>query len=193
MKANYLLFAFILLLVAACNTDVILESRFAGKYDVTLHAPDSQKDLKKAKKDIEKDIKKAQKEIEKGVDEAKDQIERELGQGSPVGDALQNFIEGVGKMAEGLADLGEGLGTLGLEMGEGVLKNVRFKAEFKKNGELLFGKGRSDNVKYWNIQNGILYVWEYEDEKMKFEIKQKGANQWELIGEKVTFYLTKSE
>jgi hypothetical protein len=187
-----ILLATLVAVVASCNTDSFLKNRFAGRYDVTLNSSQARKDIKQSKKELKKEMSKAQKEIEKEIEEAKDQIEAELGKNDNLGDALQDFMEGVGKMAEGLTELGEGLGKMGLELGEGVLKGLKFKTEFRKNGELIFGKGRSNDMKYWEIKDGMLYIWEYEDEKMAFEMKQKGADEWELIGKKVTFFLKKS-
>lgn len=185
-----LIFVFAIILWSSCSTDPILKHRFAGKYEVRLDSPKSEREMKRAKRDIEKDINKAQKEIKKGVEDAKTEIERELGDDSKIKDALKSLVEGVGKMAEGLAELGEGLGELGLELGQDVLKGVKFNVDFKKNGEVVFGKGRSNDVKYWSIEKGVLYIWEYEDEKMAFEMKQKSAKEWELAGKEITFHLT---
>ncbi len=174
---------------SACSFDPIMKHRFAGKYEARLSAPKSDRDIRKAKRELERNIRDTKKDIDKGIEDAKKDIERELENENNIKDALKDLMAGVGKMAEGLTDLGEGLGKIGLDLGQDILRGIKFKVEFKKNGEVVFGNGSRD-IKHWNIEKGTLYIWDYEDEKMAFEMKQVAAREWELIGKNITFHLT---
>ena len=191
---KYLPFAMLLLLFAGCQTDKAREKSFAGHYQVTLHLPEANHELEKAKKDVEKDISKAKKEIKDEIAKAKDDIDTELGEDSHLGNAVGNFVEGMGELAQGLTGLGESLGKMGIDLGRGIVEGLRFKAEFKEDGHVMFGKKSKIQVgpgdgNFWEIKDGKFYLWEDGDEKNVFEMKDLGDGNWDLVGKEVIFHL----
>ena len=198
---NFLLFFSCVLLFTACVTDQQIQDSFAGEYEVTIEAPDTEKEMKKAKKDMQKDMDKAKEEIRDEIEKAKKEIEEELGEDSDFGKAISSFVEGMGHLAEGMTDLGESLGEMGIDLGSNILKNVRFNAEFQRDGEVVFGRRnkinfRSDDLR-WKIQNGKMKIWD-EDEKdeedaQEFEIVRISKNEIDLVGDDVIFHLIKED
>lgn len=195
---KYLSCILVIFLIAACQTDASRKKAFVGQYQVTLRLPEAKKDMTKAKEDMEKEMDKAQEEIKKGIEEAKKDIETDMGDENHFGDAMGNFVEGIGGLAEGLVKLGEGLGKMGIDLGQGIIDGLKFKAEFKEDGNVLFGKRSKMQIgsgegNFWDIKDGKFYLWENEDEKTAFEMKDLGNGNWELIGEDVIFELAKLE
>jgi|GEM_PF-3288786 len=195
---KYLPILSILFLLAACQTDESRKKGFAGKYQVTLHAPTAVKEMEAAEKEVEKELSKAQEEIEDGIAEAKEEIEAELGEENHLGKAVGNLVEGIGGLAKGLTKLGEGLGKMGINLGQSIVDGLRFKAEFREDGKVYFGKksklqiGSSDG-NFWDIEDGKFYLWEDETEKTVFDMKDLGNGDWELVNEDIIFHLEKLE
>ncbi len=185
-------------LFASCQSDESIKSSFVGKYQVTLHLPEAKKDLEKAKKDIEKDISEAKKDIKEDIAQAKEDIETEMGEDNHAGKAIGNFVQGMGELAQGMAQLGENLGKMGIDLGRGIVEGLRFKAEFKPDGHVSFGKKSKIQVgsgegNFWEIKDGKFYLWEDGDEKNAFEMKDLGGGNWDLVGDEVIFHLEKIE
>ncbi len=178
----------------ACQSDNAREKAFAGRYQVTLHLPETNKELEKSKKEMEREMAKAKKEIKDEIEKAKEDIEVELGEKSHFGKAVGNFVEGMGELAQGLTGLGESLGKMGIDIGRGVVEGLRFKAEFKDDGHVMFGKKSRIQVgsgegNFWEIKDGNFYLWEDGDEKNVFKMKDLGNGNWELVGDEVIFHL----
>ena len=186
-----------ILIFSSCLTDQQIQDSFAGEYEVSIEAPDSEKELKKAKKDLKKEMKQAKKDIDKDIKKAQQEIEEEFGEDSNFGKAISSFVEGAGHLANSMTDLGESLGEMGIDLGNNILKNVNFRANFKNNGEIVFGrKGRINfqtNELHWKIKNGKMLLWnsdeEDETEADIFEIINISDNEVDLVGEEVTFHL----
>lgn len=152
--------------------------------------------MEKAKKEVEEDLTKAKEEIKDEIAKAKEEIEEEMGEYNHFGDAVGNFVEGMGELAQGLTNLGKNLGKMGIDLGQGIIKGLRFKAEFKDDGMVYFGKKSklqvgSGDGNFWDIKDGKFYLWENEDEKNVFEMKDFGNGNWDLVGEEVIFHLEK--
>ncbi|MCF8246225.1 MAG: hypothetical protein K9J37_05445 [Saprospiraceae bacterium] len=195
---KYLSIALLLILIASCQSDKAREKAFAGRYQVTLHLPEATKEMEKAKKDVSKEISEAKKEIKDEIANAKEDIDAEMGEDSHLGNAVGNFVEGMGELAQGLAGLGESLGKMGIDLGRGIVEGLRFKAEFKEDGHVMFGKRSKIQVgsgegNFWEIKSGKFYLWEDGDEKNAFEMKDLGDGNWDLVGEEVIFHLEKIE
>ncbi|MEO1258354.1 MAG: hypothetical protein AAFZ15_06140 [Bacteroidota bacterium] len=196
---NFLSLSLVSFLFFACQTDQQIQDTFAGEYEVTLESPETEKETKKAKKDMRKDIDKAKEEIRDEIDKAKKEIEKELGEDSDFGKAISSFVEGMGHLAEGMTDLGESLGELGIDLGTNILENVRFRAEFQSDGEVVFGKRsrisfRSNDLR-WKIKNGKMIMWDAEEDNEEnaevFEIVKNSKNEIDLVGEDIIFHLKK--
>ncbi len=188
----------LLFLLAACQTDETRKKGFAGQYQVTLHVPKAAKEMEAAEKEVEKELSRAQDEIEEGIAEAKEDIEAELGEENHLGNAVGNFVEGIGGLAQGLAKLGEGLGKMGINLGQSIVDGLRFKVEFKEDGNVYFGKKSriqigSSEGNFWDIKDGTFYLWENENEKTAFEMKDLGNGDWELVNEDIIFHLERLE
>ena len=85
---------------------------------------------------------------------------------------------------------------MGIDLGQGIVDGLRFKAEFKEDGNVMFGKKSkiqigSGNGNFWDIKDGKFYLWENENEKTAFEMKDLGDGRWDLVGEEVIFHLEK--
>ncbi|MBK9012713.1 MAG: hypothetical protein IPM82_00730 [Saprospiraceae bacterium] len=188
--------AFLLLLFAGCQTDESRKSSFSGRYQVTLHLPEANQEMEKAKKEVEEELGKAKEEIKEEMEKAKEEIEEEMGEDNHFGDAVGNFVEGMGELAQGLNNLGKSLGKMGIDLGQGIIEGLRFKAEFKDDGKVYFGKKSKIQVgsgdgNFWDIKDGKFYLWEDGDEKNAFEMKDLGNGNWDLVGEEVIFHLEK--
>jgi Skp family chaperone for outer membrane proteins len=68
--------AFLLLLFVGCQTDAARKTSFSGRYQVTLHLPEANKEMEKAKKEVEEELGKAKDEIKEEMAKAKDEIGR---------------------------------------------------------------------------------------------------------------------
>lgn len=185
-------------LLAACQSDESRMQSFSGRYQITIHLSQAKKDMEKAKKDVERELGQAQKEIDEGIALAKDEIEAEMGEDNHFGDAVGNLVEGVGGLAQGLAKLGEGLGKMGIDIGQGVIDGLKFKAEFKPDGNVYFGKKSriqigSGEGNFWQIKDGKFYLWEDEDEKNAFEMKDLGNGNWDLVSDDVIFHMERQQ
>ncbi|MBI1224115.1 MAG: hypothetical protein GC192_02660 [Bacteroidetes bacterium] len=98
----------------------------------------------------------------------------------------------MGELAQGLTGLGESLGKMGIDLGRGVVEGLRFKADFRPDGSVMFGKRSKIQIgsgNSWEIKHGKFYLWEDEDDKNEFDIKDLGSGKWDLVGEEVTFHL----
>lgn len=194
---KYLSALLLLLFLAGCQSDEARKRNFAGTYDVTIHLPEANKDLEKAKKDIEKEISQAKKDIRQDIEQTKDDLKEEFGNDNKLGDAVSNFVDGMGKFAEGMTDLGESLGKLGVDIGNGVLEGLQFRATFHEDGDVAFGKKAririGSDTNRWDVVDGKFYLWEDDTEKQVFEMKNLGNGNWDLIGENVIFHLEKVE
>lgn len=190
------LLASVLLVFAACQSDATREKAFSGRYQVTLHLAEKNKDFEKAKKQVDEEITKAQKEMESGIKDAKKEIKEEMGDENHFGDAVGNFVEGMGSLAQGLAGLGKSLGKMGIDLGQGILDGLKFKADFRDDGNVYFGKGSKIQVgsgegNFWEIRDGKMYLWSQEDEKTAFEMKDLGEGKWDLVSDEIVFHLEK--
>lgn len=193
---KFLAFAALILLFASCQSDEARKADFAGKYQVTLHLPEANQEMEKAKKDMEKDISEAKQEIREDIAQAKEDIEAEMGEDSHMSKAMGNFVEGMGQLAQGMAGLGESLGNMGIDLGRGIVDGLRFKAEFKPDGHVKFGKRSKIEIgsgegNFWGIKNGKFYLWEDGDEKNVFKMKDLGDGNWDLVNDEITFHLEK--
>lgn len=188
-------------LLSACVTDQQIQDSFSGEYEVTIEAPEAEKEMQNAKKDMKKDLDEAKEDIRDEIKKAKKDIEKEFGEDSDFGKAISSFVEGMGHFAEGMTDLGESLGEMGINLGAGLLKNVRFHANFQRDGEVVFGKRNKVKIENedlrWKIKNGKLILWNEDDESEEdadeFEIVQISKNEIDLIGKDVIFHLIKKE
>ncbi len=188
------------LLFVACQSDEKRESEFVGTYQVTIEAPESKKELEKAKKDMKKEMEEARKELKDEMKKARREIESELGEDSDFGKAIGSFVEGMGHLANSMTDLGESLGEMGIDLGTGILQNISFQAEFQKDGDVVFGKKRGiqfgKNDLKWKIDNGKMYLWN-EDEPEKnadpYQIERISENEIDLVGEEVIFHLVRQD
>jgi hypothetical protein len=192
---KYIIFsALSLFLLISCQTDKAKQQEFAGQYQVTLHLPEAKNEMEKAKQDVEKELKKAKEEIKTEIQKAKEEIEAELGENSHSGNAASNFVEGIGELAQGLAGLGEGLGKMGIDIGQGIVDGLKFKAEFKPDGTVYFGKKSRIQIgagNQWEIKDGKFYLWEEGEEKKEFTMKKLGDGKWDLISSDLIFHLEK--
>jgi hypothetical protein len=182
--------ALVVLVFGSCLSDKMQEHQLIGKYRVSLHSPEAQQEMDKARKDLKKDIEKAKYDAHKSVEEAKKEIAENLGEDSNLGGAMQHFADGMGKLAEGMVDLGGELGKMGLGLGNGILKGLKFKLEFKKDGQAIFGSKNFGEDLRWEISDGRLYIWNLdEDGKTEFTLKKLSADEWELINDEVVLQL----
>lgn len=193
---------FSFLFFTACQSDEARQKAFAGTYEVTIEAPEAERDLEKAKEEMQEEIEKAQDEIREEMAKASRDIELEFGEDNSFGKALGEFVEGVGELAAGMTELGESLGEMGINLGSTLLRDVRFTAEFEQDGDLEFGRKRgrirfSGDDKKWKIKNGDMLIWdadhETEEEADVFEIKKISDDEWDLVGDEVTFHLVKKQ
>lgn len=187
-----------LFLFPACESDQEQQTEFAGTYQVTLESPEAEMELRKAKEDMQADLDKAREDIRRDMKDARKDIESELGEDSRIGQAVGDFVEGVGEIAANMTQLGESLGNLGIGIGSGVLRDLRFTAKFEANGKVSLGKGRgisiTSNDLRWKIKDGDMYLWDEDEGEAnadRFEIKKIGENKWDLLGEEVTFHLVR--
>lgn len=192
-----LFFLSLVFLMIACQSDQDHQDAFSGTYEVTIETPEAEKEIRKAKKDVKRELKKARKDIKKEIREAQDDIEEEFGEDSDIGKAISSFVEGMGHLANSMTDLGESLGELGLDLSTDILKDIRFDAEFQRDGEVVFGrkKGiryRGDDLR-WKIEDGEMHLWNEGETPEPFRIKKISENEWDLIGEDVIFHLEKKE
>lgn len=195
---KYLSIAVLLVFLAGCQTDASRQKAFAGKYDVSIKLSEAQEEMIKAKKETKEEMAKAQQEIKDEIKKAKKEIDEEMGEDNDFGKAVGNFVEGMGNLAQGLTGLGEELAGMGIDLGQGILEGIHFKAEFKEDGNVLFGKKSkirigSGDGNFWEIKDGKFYLWENENDKTEFEMKETSKGNWDLIGEKVTLQLEKIE
>lgn len=199
MKYLFAIFSSLLFLTA-CQSDQQKQDEFVGTYEVSIEAPEADQEMEKARKDMKKDLEKARKELKKDMDEAREEIEDEFGEDSNLGKAIGSFVEGMGHLANSMTDLGESLGEMGIDLGSDLLNNVRFNAEFQKDGDVIFGKKRgirfgSDDLK-WKIENGKMYLWKEnkdEEDADAYEIKNVSDSEIDLIGEEVIFHLVRQD
>ncbi len=191
---------FSFLFFTACQSDEARQEAFAGTYEVMIEAPEAQHDLENAKEEMREELDKAQDEIRDEMAEARREIEQEFGEDNSFGEALGEFVEGVGEFAADMTELGESLGEMGIDLGSSLLRDVRFTAEFERDGDLEFGRNRgrirfSGNDLKWKIKNGDMLIWDEDDESEEdsdiFEIKKISENEWDLVGDDVTFHLVK--
>lgn len=188
------------LFFTACQTDQQKQDEFIGTYEVSIEAPDADQEMENARKDMKKDLEEARKELKENMDDAREEIEDEFGEDSNLGKAIGSFVEGMGHLANSMTDLGESLGEMGIDLGSDILNNVRFHAEFQKDGDVIFGKKRgirfgSDDLK-WKIENGKMYLWNESKEEQDadaYEIKNISVSEIDLVGEEVIFHLVKQE
>lgn len=198
---NVLFIGLFAILLLACESDETKMRDFAGIYEVTLEAPGAGKDLKKAEKKVEKELDAARDQIQKDIADAKEDLAAEFDEENKFGEAIGNFMEGMGKFAEGMTHLAESMGKLGIGLGNGVLGNIRFYAEFNSDGSINVGK----NTRKLSIASGEELSWEIKDGKFfllnnegnqapkKFEMKKISEDEWDLVGEEVIFHLKKAE
>jgi hypothetical protein len=182
--------------MAACQTDESRQKAFAGQYQVTLHLPQANDEMEDAKKEVEKELSKAKEEIEAGIAEAKEEIEADLGEKNHFGNAVGNLVEGIGELAQGMVGLGESLGKMGIDLGQGIIEGLKFKAEFKDDGTVRFGKRSRIKIgagegSFWEIKDGKFYLWEDENDKKAFEMKDLGGGNWDLLSDEIIFHLEK--
>lgn len=188
------------LFFTACQTDQQKQEEFVGTYKVSIEAPDANQEMEKARKDMTKELADARKELKKDMDDAREEIEDEFGEDSNLGQAISSFVEGMGHLANSMTDLGESLGEMGIELGSDILNNVRFNAEFQKDGDVIFGKKRgirfgSDDLK-WKIENGKMFLWnenKEEEDADAYEIKNISDSEIDLIGDDVIFHLVRQD
>lgn len=189
---NYLLLLFILVL-ASCQTDNLRKQRFAGAYVVTVRIPDAEK----AQKDSKKKEKESKKEVHRNDRQAKKDVPDESESDGRINEALDGLAGRANDFANALAGLGQALGELGASLGNSLLDGLQFQATFNENGEATFGKkdrlrlGSGTNS--WDIVNGKFYLWEDEEEKMSFDMKDLGNGKWELTSKKIIFLLERKE
>ncbi len=182
--------------LAACQTDESRQKAFSGQYQITLHLPQANNEMENAKKEVETELSEAKEEIEAGIAEAKEEIDAELGEKNHFGDAVGNFVEGMGELAQGMVGLGKSLGKMGIDLGQGIIDGLKFKAEFKDNGKVMFGKRSriqigSGEGNFWEIKDGKFYLWEDENDKTVFEMKDLGGGNWDLLSNELIFHLEK--
>ncbi|MCC6723665.1 MAG: hypothetical protein IT258_04095 [Saprospiraceae bacterium] len=150
--------------------------------------------MEKAKKEVEQEISKAKQEIDEGIEQTKEELSTELGKQHFLGDAAGDLAEGLGGLAKGLTELGQGLGKMGIDIGQGVIDGLKFKAEFKPDGSVYFGKKSRIQIgsgNSWEVKNGKFYLWEDENDKKPFEMKNLGNGKWDLISSDIIFHLEK--
>ncbi|MEZ4952592.1 MAG: hypothetical protein R2825_03315 [Saprospiraceae bacterium] len=188
------------LFFTACQTDQQKQEEFVGTYEVSIEAPDANQEMEKARKDMKKELADARKELKKDMNDAREEIEDEFGEDSNLGKAIGSFVEGMGHLANSMTDLGESLGEMGIELGSDILNNVRFNADFQKDGDVIFGKKRgirfgSDDLK-WKIENGKMFLWnenKEEEDADAYEIKNISDSEIDLIGDDVIFHLVRQD
>lgn len=193
---KYYLFALFTLLLVACQTDKSRTKAFSGKYQVTLHLPQTNNEMENAKKEVEKELSDAKEEIKADMEDAKKEIEAELGENRHLGNAVGNFVEGMSELAQGMVGLSKSLGKMGIDLGQGIIDGLKFKAEFKDDGKVVFGKRSKIRIgggegSFWEIKDGKFYLWEDGEEKTAFEMKDLGDGNWDLFSDKLIFHLEK--
>jgi hypothetical protein len=150
--------------------------------------------MNKARKDMDKDLEKKHEDTRKSVEDAKKEIAENLGEDSNFGKAMQHFVDGMGELAEGMVDMSGKLGEMGLGLSGGILKGLKFKLEFKKDGQAVFGSKSIGEDLRWEISDGRLYIWNLdEDDKTEFTLKKLSADEWELINDEVVLQLSRVE
>ncbi len=192
---------FLTLFFTACQSDQDRMNEFAGNYEVTMEIPDAGDEMKKAKKDVKKEIEQAKEQIREEIAKAKDDIEAEMGEDNNFGKAISHFVEGMGKFAEGMTELAEEVSHLGIDLGSDILGSMHFNAEFRGDGEVVFGRSskglriNSGRDLRWEIRDGKFYLWnDSKDEEPKpYEMKKISDTEWDLVGKEVIFHLQKSE
>ncbi|MFQ5447422.1 MAG: hypothetical protein ACE5FF_10845 [Saprospiraceae bacterium] len=184
--------ALVVLVFSSCLSDKMQEHQLIGKYRVTLNSPEAKQEMEKARKNLKKDIEKAQEDTRKSVENAKKEIAEKFKEDSNFGEAMQHFVDGMGKLAEGVVSLGEEVGNLGLDLGDGFLKGLKLKLEFKEDGQAIFGSKNFGEDLRWEIKDGRLYMWNLDEvDKTEFTLKKLSADEWELINDEVILQLSR--
>ncbi len=182
--------AFIVFVFGSCLSDKMQEHQLIGKYRVSLHSNEAQQEMDKARINLKNDIEKAHEDTRKSLKEAKKEIAENLGEDSNLGGAMQNFVDGVGKIADGVVGLGGELGKMGLGLGDGLLNGLKLKLEFQKDGQAILGSKNFGEDLHWEIKDGRLYMWNIdENDKTEFNLKKLSASEWELSNDDIVLKL----
>jgi hypothetical protein len=199
---KFLSIGLLVLFLIGCQSDESKMRDFAGSYEVTIEAKDAQKEMNQVQKDVKKDIAEAKKQIREDIAQAKEDVETELGEESHLGKAIGHIVEGAGKFAESMTDFAAEMSHWGIGLGSDILGNVRFYAEFREDGEVVFGKNargiriNGGEKLLWEIRDGKFYLQNAGDknkDSQPYEMKKINDNEWDLIGEEVIFHLQRAE
>ena len=195
---SYLFVLLSVLFIYSCKTDEQKQNDFAGTYEVTVEVENADDSMEEARENMKKDIDEAKEEIREEMKKAREEIKEEFGEDSNLGDAIGQFVEGMGHFAEGMTELGESLGELGIDIGAGILHDLRFNATFEADGDVELGRRRGIRISTgdelrWKIENGKFVLYEEDGETNIFEIHEISDTEFDLVGEDVTFHLIRDD